>query len=188
MSKRNKALRNILVGVAIGAGVTLLNKENREKITRKGKNVTKKLNEMKQDPELVKDAVKSQLKVVQNSVEKLEDNVQLVKDKWIEIKGSTKNKFGGSKNVTAVNKVDEVKNSIVLEPKTDGSVESVVIKPKTEEIADDIPSQTTEKVDNVDVEAQLAASLEGIEDLTEENVDEVEKKVSSILFEGTAKE
>lgn len=175
MSKRNKALRNILVGVAIGAGVTLLNKENREKISRKGKSVTNKLNQMKEDPELVKGAVRSQLRVVQNSVEKLEGNVQLVKDKWIEIKDSTKNKIesvkGGTKSPVVVDAVDEV------EEKVEDAIDAV--KGTLE--------NTTEPTED-SVEEQLAASLEGIEELTDENAEEVEEKVESILLTGTTKE
>jgi gas vesicle protein len=174
MSKRNKALRNILVGVAIGAGVSLLNKENREKISRKGKSVTNKLNQMKEDPELVKGAVRSQLRVVQNSVEKLEGNVQLVKDKWIEIKDSTKNKIESVKGVKSpivVDTVDEV------EEKVEDAVATVENTLET----------TTEPAED-SVEEQLAASLEGIGELTDENAEEVEEKVESILLTGTTKE
>lgn len=179
MSKRNKALRNILVGVAIGAGVTLLNKENREKISRKGRSVTNKLNQIKEDPEIVKGAVRNQLRVVQNSVEKLEGNVQLVKDKWIEIKDSTLNKFDkGSSKVTekAVEAVEEkIEDSIDLEEgKSQISATSLEVNHETE------TSNTDE---------QLEATLEGIEDLTDENADEVQEKVESILLAGnTSKE
>jgi hypothetical protein len=177
MSKRNKALRNILVGVAIGAGVTLLNKENREKISRKGRSVTNKLNQIKDDPEIVKGAVRNQLRVVQSSVEKLEGNVQLVKDKWIEIKDSTLNKFDkGSSKVTekAVEAVEEkIEDSIDLEEgKSQISATSLEVNHET--------SETDE---------QLEATLEGIEDLTDENKDEVQEKVESILLAGnTSKE
>ncbi|WP_129690816.1 hypothetical protein [Gottfriedia acidiceleris] len=177
MSKRNKALRNILVGVAIGAGVTLLNKENREKISRKGRSVTNKLNQIKEDPEIVKGAVRNQLRVVQSSVEKLEGNVQLVKDKWIEIKDSTLNKFDkGSSKVTekAVEAVEEkIEDSIDLEEgKSQISATSLEVNHET--------SETDE---------QLEATLEGIEDLTDENADEVQEKVESILLAGnTSKE
>jgi hypothetical protein len=177
MSKRNKALRNILVGVAIGAGVTLLNKENREKISRKGRSVTNKLNQIKDDPEIVKGAVRNQLRVVQSSVEKLEGNVQLVKDKWIEIKDSTLNKFDkGSSKVTekAVEAVEEkIEDSIDLEEgKSQISATSLEVNHET--------SETDE---------QLEATLEGIEDLTDENADEVQEKVESILLAGnTSKE
>ncbi|WP_088013278.1 hypothetical protein [Gottfriedia acidiceleris] len=179
MSKRNKALRNILVGVAIGAGVTLLNKENREKISRKGRSVTNKLNQIKEDPEIVKGAVRNQLRVVQNSVEKLEGNVQLVKDKWIEIKDSTLNKFDkGSSKVTekAVEAVEEkIEDSIDLEEgKSQISATSLEVNHETE---------------TSDTDEQLEATLEGIEDLTDENADEVQEKVESILLTGnTSKE
>lgn len=179
MSKRNKALRNILVGVAIGAGVTLLNKENREKISRKGRSVTNKLNQIKEDPEIVKGAVRNQLRVVQSSVEKLEGNVQLVKDKWIEIKDSTLNKFDkGSSKVTekAVEAVEaKIEDSIDLEEgKSQISATSLEVNHENES------SETDE---------QLEATLEGIEDITDENADEVQEKVESILLAGnTSKE
>lgn len=179
MSKRNKALRNILVGVAIGAGVTLLNKENREKISRKGRSVTNKLNQIKEDPEIVKGAVRNQLRVVQSSVEKLEGNVQLVKDKWIEIKDSTLNKFDkGSSKVTdkAVEAVEaKIEDSIDLE---EGKSQ---ISATSQEVNHENESSETDE--------QLEATLEGIEDLTDENADEVQEKVESILLAGnTSKE
>ncbi|MFF2877781.1 hypothetical protein ACFVR2_15800 [Gottfriedia sp. NPDC057991] len=179
MSKRNKALRNILVGVAIGAGVTLLNKENREKISRKGRSVTNKLNQIKEDPEIVKGAVRNQLRVVQSSVEKLEGNVQLVKDKWIEIKDSTLNKFDkGSSKVTekAVEAVEaKIEDSIDLE---EGKSQ---ISATSQEVNHENESSETDE--------QLEASLEGIEELTDENADEVQEKVESILLAGnTSKE
>ncbi|WP_088042800.1 YtxH domain-containing protein [Bacillus sp. EAC] len=175
MKKRNKALRNILVGVAIGAGVTLLNKENREKITRKGKSVTDKLNQMKEDPELVKGAVRSQLRVVQNSVEKLESNVQLVKDKWIEIKDSTKNKFESVKGTSIV---AETADSV--EEKIEDSID--LEEGKSQISATSLEVNTSEKSET---DEQLEASLEGIEELTDENADDVEEKVESILLAGT---
>ncbi|MFB7138965.1 hypothetical protein ACFCYN_04795 [Gottfriedia sp. NPDC056225] len=179
MSKRNKALRNILVGVAIGAGVSLLNKENREKISRKGRSVTNKLNQIKEDPEIVKGAVRNQLRVVQSSVEKLEGNVQLVKDKWIEIKDSTLNKFDkGSSKVSekAVEAVEaKIEDSIDLE---EGKSQ---ISATSHEVTHENESSETDE--------QLEASLEGIEDITEENADEVQEKVESILLAGnTSKE
>ncbi|PGS55997.1 hypothetical protein [Bacillus sp. AFS041924] len=181
MSKRNKALRNILVGVAIGAGVTLLNKENREKISRKGRSVSNKLNQIKDDPEIVKGAVRNQLRVVQNSVEKLEGNVQLVKDKWIEIKDSTLNKFDkGSSKVTekAVEAVEaKIVDSVDLEEgKSQVSATSLEVNDETSE-------------NSLHTDEQLEATLEGIEDLTDENADEVQEKVESILLAGnTSKE
>jgi hypothetical protein len=174
MSKRNKALRNILVGVAIGAGVTLLNKENREKISRKGKSVTNKLNQMKEDPELVKGAVRSQLKVVQNSVEKLEGNVQLVKDKWIEIKDSTMNKIG----TTKAGKFDTVEEKI-----EDSIEDSVGIEEGKSQIS--ATSLEVNQSETSETDEQLEATLEGIEDLTEENAKEVEEKIESVLLTGT---
>lgn len=178
MKKRNKALRNILVGVAIGAGVTLLNKENREKITRKGKSVTDKLNQMKEDPELVKGAVRSQLRVVQNSVEKLESNVQLVKDKWIEIKDSTKNKFD---SVKGASKVEETVDSVdSVEEEIEDSID--LEEGKSQISATSLEVNTSDKSES---DEQLEATLEGIEELTDENAEEVEEKVESILLAGT---
>ena len=177
MSKRNKALRNILVGVAIGAGVTLLNKENREKISRKGRSVTNKLNQIKEDPEIVKGAVRNQLRVVQSSVEKLEGNVQLVKDKWIEIKDSTLNKFEkGSAKAT-----DKVADAI--EEKIEDSIDLEEGKSQISATSLEVNNETSHS------DEQLEATLEGIEDLTEENADEVQEKVESILLAGnTSKE
>ncbi|WP_088067501.1 hypothetical protein [Gottfriedia luciferensis] len=173
MSKRNKALRNILVGVAIGAGVTLLNKENREKISRKGKSVTNKLNQFKEDPEIVKGAVRNQLKVVQNSVEKLEGNVQLVKDKWIEIKDSTLNKFDkGTSKVTE-------KAADAVEKKIENSIDLEEGKSQISATALEVNNEKSE------TDEQLEATLEGIEDITAENADEVQEKVESILLAGT---
>ena len=141
MSRGRKTLRNVLVGVAIGAGISLLDKENREKISRKGKKLTRKLSEWKEDPQSVKDVVKSQLKVVQSSVEKLEDNVQSVKDKWIEIKDSVPLGFKSPKSAM---------QEIVKEKVVEKVEENVLFSSENKENMGKISASTFEPNDEVD--------------------------------------
>lgn len=141
MSRGRKTLRNVLVGVAIGAGISLLDKENREKISRKGKKLTRKLSEWKEDPQSVKDVVKSQLKVVQSSVEKLEDNVQSVKDKWIEIKDSVPLGFKSPKSAM---------QEIVKEKVVEKVEENVLFSSENKENMGKISASTFEPNDKVD--------------------------------------
>jgi hypothetical protein len=155
MSRGRKTLRNVLVGVAIGAGISLLDKENREKISRKGKNLSKKLSEWKEDPQSVKEVVKTQLKVVQNSVEKLEDNVQSVKDKWIEIKDSVPG-FKSPKSASQEVMKEKVEENIVMSSsKNVANISEDIIEgkdevdekleEKAEEIFEDILSNTNKE-------------------------------------------
>ena len=162
MSRGRKTLRNVLVGVAIGAGISLLDKENREKISRKGKKLTRKLSEWKEDPQSVKEAVKSQLKVVQSSVEKLEDNVQSVKDKWIDIKDSvpgfksTKSAMQEMVQEKVVEKVEE-KALFPSENKEDHIVKS---SESTIEVKDEDDAKLKEKMEEIFDDVVLSKNKE----------------------------
>jgi gas vesicle protein len=162
MSRGRKTLRNVLVGVAIGAGISLLDKENREKISRKGKKLTKKLSEWKEDPQSVKDVVKSQLKVVQSSVEKLEDNVQSVKDKWIEIKDSVPG-FKSPKSAMqeiVQEKVAEKVEEKVLFPSENKQDSIVKNSEATIEVKDEVDAKLKEKMEEIFDDVVLSKNKE----------------------------
>jgi len=161
MSRGRKTLRNVLVGVAIGAGISLLDKENREKISRKGKNLTKKLSEWKEDPQSVKDVVKSQLKVVQSSVEKLEDNVQSVKDKWIEIKDSVPGfKSPKSAMQDVQEKVAETVEEKALFPSENKEANFVNSSEPTIEVKDEVDAKLKEKMEEIFDDVVLSKNKE----------------------------
>ncbi|MBP0726054.1 YtxH domain-containing protein [Bacillus sp. RG28] len=162
MSRGRKTLRNVLVGVAIGAGISLLDKENREKISRKGKKLTKKITEWKEDPQSVKDVVKSQLKVVQSSVEKLEDNVQSVKDKWIEIKDSVpgfKSPKSAMQEFVQEKVVEKVEEKVLFpsENKQDSIVKS---SEATIEVKDETDAKLKEKMEEIFDDVVLSKNKE----------------------------
>ncbi|MDG4658008.1 hypothetical protein P6P90_14225 [Ectobacillus antri] len=62
--KKNNVVRNIAIGVAVGAAVTMLKKSNREKVAQNVRNVKTKVDEIRQNPAPLKARVKETVQAV----------------------------------------------------------------------------------------------------------------------------
>jgi gas vesicle protein len=89
MAKRNKMVEGMVIGAAIGAAISLLDKETREQFLHTSKRVSKKAVEVMKNPQRYTDLVKDQFNTVRTTVEQVAEDVRIVTSKVNEIVETT---------------------------------------------------------------------------------------------------
>ncbi|MFS0862561.1 YtxH domain-containing protein [Fredinandcohnia sp. 179-A 10B2 NHS] len=112
MSNQNKMVKSMLIGAAIGAAISLFDKETRESFLHTSKRVGKKTVDILKNPGVYTDLVKDQFNTVRTTVEQVAEDVRFVTTKVNEIAETTPEiveLVKETKDVFATNKSDLVR-------------------------------------------------------------------------------
>ncbi|MFX3625530.1 MAG: hypothetical protein ACE3JP_16230 [Ectobacillus sp.] len=184
MENKNTIVRNIAIGVAVGAAVTMLKKENRKMVASNVRKAKTKMVEIRQSSVPLKERMKEGVHVVGTKGRELAD-LKLVKEKVEEFKKltpavmetlkETRDIFNKKKQeLKEKNEGQAIEEAKAEEPQA--AVPSTEeLNPETEPAAAKASEPVMEQPDEVQMEQITAEELKG-EALLEEKAEEQEKK------------
>lgn len=89
MGERNKLVRGMLYGAAVGAAVSLLDRETREKTILQMKDCGKRIWNFSKNPSVFIENVSNKIEATRNKVEEVSEDIAFIVDKVNDIKQSS---------------------------------------------------------------------------------------------------
>ncbi|WP_458414708.1 YtxH domain-containing protein [Schinkia sp. CFF1] len=89
MGERNKLVRGMLYGAAVGAAVSLLDRETREKTILQMKDCSKRIWNFSKNPSVFIENVSNKIEATRNKVEEVSEDIAFIVDKVNDIKQSS---------------------------------------------------------------------------------------------------
>ncbi len=118
MGKRNKLVESMLIGAAIGAVVSLFDKDTRETVIQNGKAVSRKSAEIIKNPEVVTGKIKDNIRMVRSTINEITEDVQFLATKVNELNEKTPEMIGMIKETK-----DAFAKTITLEGEKNSKIE-----------------------------------------------------------------
>ncbi|MBD1379617.1 YtxH domain-containing protein [Metabacillus arenae] len=89
MSNENRLVKNMVIGAAIGALVSLFHKPTRDQVIRQGKEISEKTIEFCKDPSKLTNEVKEKVEEVRKTIDEVSGDVAFVNEKFQELRKTT---------------------------------------------------------------------------------------------------
>lgn len=89
MGDENKLLKGLLIGAAVGACISLLDKKTRQEVIEKGKQTTECMKHYVENPSEAKEKIKMKLNEVRQTLHTVSDDLTFMNEKVKEIKELT---------------------------------------------------------------------------------------------------